>query len=411
MDVVRSTARLAEFVRGIGVNKLVVTNAFGPVNRGDEELLSALLRPVAWDEWEVTLIARDPALCEAAFNRLRAHDQLGKVTSFGPIAPMLRVLLSILILAGVWVRPLWRFCPRSQRSALDALESADLVVACPGGYFEDSSLSGYLAMLQTLVARLLGKRVIFAPQSIGPIHSQVGRFILRFILSKAEAVYVRDEASEELCKSIRVQTIKSVDLALGSLGGRPDESRSHDPEAELEVPYAVLVPMRWAFPRDRRGKRDAVSAYIDSMCELAEGLEATLQCSVVLMEQVGGDAQVVGSVAKRGGWKTVVPASPEGARRLMAGAVACVSSRLHGGVFAIQTGTPVAFLEYLPKTTGVLAFAGIDAPVFPIDSFHPNEVVSKVVTEMGESAPAPCALGVGDAFASMWRTEVGATHA
>ena len=126
------------------------------------------------------------------------------------------------------------------------------------------------------------------------------------------------------------------------------------------------------------------------------------------MEQVGGDREVIDQVADTTGCRVVSPNSPQEARSLMAGARTCVSSRLHGGVFALQSGCPVAFLEYLPKTTGVLTVAGIDVDVFPIDSFDANDVVTALESRLETGAPIiDLTAESPDSFTPLWQSLVG----
>lgn len=223
-------------------------------------------------------------------------------------------------------------------------------------------------------------------------------------------MYVRDEASYRLCDEIGVEAVRSVDLAISALALDEDVAASPSRAAidRSEEDYAVVVPMRWAFPRDGRPRAEAVDDYVASLAALCREIEKRLNVRVVLMEQVGGDADTIARVATLGDWEVVSPTSPTEARALMESATACVSSRLHGGIFALQVGTPVVFLEYLPKTTGVLEYGAIESPVYPIGDFDPAEVAQSLVAETASSGALSrrAAGGVGDPFSAVWKDEV-----
>ena len=102
-----------------------------------------------------------------------------------------------------------RLFPTEVRAELQALEDADLVVSCSGGYLNGTgTVSGDLSVYCTLapitLAERLGTPVIFAPQSVGPFGHERQRRCAKRALKDANLVLVREDVSYALVQSLGV---------------------------------------------------------------------------------------------------------------------------------------------------------------------------------------------------------------
>lgn len=361
------------------MTNVLVTNVFGPLNRGDHELLSALFdrMPLV----DASGLARDPELCEQHFPAVEWVEQPGKrLHDFGPIpAPLLRFIFLVAFLAASkW--PMFGFAmPASQRVAVGKLRKADLVVACPGGYLHDDSFSFYLQVAQPLAARLAGRPLVLAPMSIGPLRSKISRKLTALALGSAEVIYVRDEESLSLCHELGLDAQLNIDLAVSDMA---DSVPAYLSTSEDKEPYVVATLIRFAFPEahDRSGAKEL---YEDRCVEVLSRVRAS-GYGIRLMVQVDGDLEVIERVASRLGGDTQImrPSNPAECRALIAGSSGVLASRLHSGIFALQVGAPVLFLGYQPKSVGVLRMLGLTDLVRPLEDFDGVEVAEALVRLM-----------------------------
>lgn len=90
---------------------------------------------------------------------------------------------------------------------LPSLKEADVLISGGGSLLQDvtsfKSLIYYLGIIYT--ALFLRKDVIIYSQGIGPITSNLGRFLTKFALKRAKKISVRDKKSKELLKSWNIE--------------------------------------------------------------------------------------------------------------------------------------------------------------------------------------------------------------
>lgn len=144
--------------------RVVISGYYGFHNIGDEAILHAMLQAlrVAVPGLKVTVLSKDPVYTARQFGvHSVLRDNIGQV---------------------------WR-----------ALKSADLLISGGGGLLQDvtgpKSIIYYLSV--AAMARSLGKPVFFYAQGIGPIHTALGRKLVRVVTNRVNAVTVRDTDSKE----------------------------------------------------------------------------------------------------------------------------------------------------------------------------------------------------------------------
>ncbi|NPV29909.1 MAG: polysaccharide pyruvyl transferase CsaB [Firmicutes bacterium] len=108
-----------------------------------------------------------------------------------------------------------------------ALFRSDLLLSGGGGLLQDvtgvRSICYYLGIV--LLARLLGKPVIYYAQGVGPIRTRFGRWLTRVVSNRVELITVRDQASREDFLSMgvtRPPIVVTADPALALSPGQVD---------------------------------------------------------------------------------------------------------------------------------------------------------------------------------------------
>lgn len=117
------------------------------------------------------------------------------------IVRLICVVLMLKLLRSEWLRSriISRYKP------LRCIFESDVVAAISGGD-SFSDIYGfmnlvYVALPQVLVL-LCGKGLVLLPQTIGPFNSLGAKFIARYVLSRAKAVYSRDWAGERTTRGL-----------------------------------------------------------------------------------------------------------------------------------------------------------------------------------------------------------------
>ena len=109
----------------------------------------------------------------------------------------------------------WKFL-----TLMKSLKKCDQLASGGGSLLQDvtshKSLIYYLGVV--FLAKLLGKKVMFYAQGIGPINTPRGKWLMKWLANKADLITVRDEASKKLLEQLGVnkpEIRETVDAVLG----------------------------------------------------------------------------------------------------------------------------------------------------------------------------------------------------
>ena len=158
--------------------KIFIIGWFGAGNVGDEAILLSMLTDIGetLPDTEFTVLSFN---AENTAALLADNCQVKQIVYFGS---KLCVFNSDFV--GVW----------------RSLRSADLVIIGGGGLFQDI-YNWYpipFFTLMTLLAKLLGKQIMFYALGIGPLRTWFGRKLCRLAAGMAGLISVRDEESKKL---------------------------------------------------------------------------------------------------------------------------------------------------------------------------------------------------------------------
>ncbi|NWL13836.1 polysaccharide biosynthesis protein [Paenarthrobacter nitroguajacolicus] len=242
------------------------------------------------------------------------------------------------------------------RLILSKFRGYDLVVGVGGGYLRFGtpleSIKTLLVMGPQLIAAAASpSRTVYLPQSIGPARFGFGR-PLRFLLSKLNRVWVRDNRSLE-------------QFGVGEVARASD--------------LALLAMQRRSLPYDNR---------LTPVISVREHRGGVPQGAVVLASRIGEfDGYVQSAVAGNDDESAVhslKPSkictfkefidSPKSARVV-------VAVRLHAALMAIQAGHYVVHLAYERKGFGAFEDLGLGDFVFNVHDFSPSDV-EDLVTQL-----------------------------
>lgn len=366
--------------------KVLITNVFGPLNRGDHELFQELIRHFDGADVSLSAIARDPELSKRHFPSVTFYEQLGKASRGNKLK---QVLTRIFYLVASFIYPYnkslaARLLPTSQYGALNAMKEADLVVGCAGGYIEDSSLSLYPQLAQLLLAGRLRKELLLAPVSLGPVRKKVPKLLAKRALQGCSKIFVRELHSKRFCDVLDVPTELANDLAF--LNQVESAAHSIDGTAAKHICATVI---KWSFP-GAANPEEALESYCQRFALVLNKLAYETGLPIKLIVQVENDLPAIERVAELCNAECEImrdAKSPELIKQLLRESFCLLASRFHSAVFALTVGCPVIALAYLPKTTGMLELYNVPELGRSIDDFDAEEL-SQALLHLGNNRGA-----------------------
>lgn len=384
------------------VSKVVIFNVFGHLNMGDAMLVEALVDILRdrFDDARIAGLAFDVGSQERWMPEIEWSARVATKAGYKGIAgKLLQAVHLPVAMAIACSRSLFflrHLLPRRQREGLEALARADIAISCPGGYLEDSNHAYLLNMLQVALALRLARRVVLAPQSIGPVRSRFGRKVIGAILPRVDKVFVREQSSLQFVTELNggvkpANTELSGDLAFWYRRAPAEiaaewKALGVDPSR----PILGLTILSWNFPHapDPEG---AERAYLESLSHLVDRASDD-GYQVVIFNQVASDLATIEKFALINS-RAIIDRGERGCGKLAAMIGQCeifIGSRFHSCIFGLIGGRPTGAIAYLPKTSGIMKDLGLDRYVIPIDGLTPAKVKALYDTLRADTGRIAC---------------------
>ncbi|MDT0166880.1 polysaccharide pyruvyl transferase family protein [Actinotalea sp. AC32] len=307
---------------------------------------------------------------------------------------------------------------RAEAAQLSSIASAD-VVAYTGGtsLIEKYSVEGKLYEVDLALA--LGRPVVLLPQSLGPFRVEKNRRVVRDVLGRVDAVFLRDERSLRFLEEIgartdHVRVVPDIVFALHTAAASKRLAAAEIPARGAKV--AVSIRDCRAFfegsPDERADRdeafRDAVAALVTTLVR-DHGADVTFVSTCQGVPEYWTDDSVVArAVADRlpddVAARTRVDDAFHDTDELLAllGSFdLLVATRLHAAILGLDAGTPVLPIAYEFKTEEVMGQLGLGDLVVTIDDATPatlTAALDRLLTGLPTlRVPAAAALSaVGD---------------
>jgi colanic acid/amylovoran biosynthesis protein len=356
----------------------LISNVYSTRNKGDQALFESLLR-ICGTENVCAVIAADFAEVSKSYPGVsvirlpwesRSKKRMQK--RFKNVSGLFLFCADILLSRG-------RLTELGR-----TFRSSKLVVACAGGYLEDTSVSFYGMLVQIWAAVFLGKKVLLAPQSIGPFRKRWNQKLCSAIISKADSICLRESLSLAfLSNAAKEKTILSPDLVLADVGySRP---RTSVPKQRPVVGITLVDAVYYI-------GRDAATEYTRKMVCVLDNLEEHGLDVEIVTQTVGfaggtSDEDMIEDVlkARRVKRRKMVP-DISSYLEIISGYDAFCGSRLHSCLFALKRRVPAVCLSYQPKAQGIYADLQLAEFVHPIESFDHSLISHQLVKLCTEPA-------------------------
>jgi colanic acid/amylovoran biosynthesis protein len=356
------------------VNVLIV-NGYSARNRGDGMIVNQMIRLFEERGAAVRLMSDDPD--DDFRDTVRWVPPLVHTWPGDPSRPSRARMLGQI--ARRWLWP---------AAGHESFRWADLCVSAGGGYLYDdgtsaSRLNLVLRLLPLRAARRAGLGTVLFSQSIGPFASPRWRRLVGRELRRATLVIARERLSFGVCRELGVERLELCDDVAFVL--RPSAQPAAG--AASEAPASVGVTVMNSLPGvDEAGYRSYRQALRDGVVEALRGREervvvvsqvavhgkdSDIEAATELAEELRA-AGVEASFADLGEHSDPALSAFYGQFELV------IASRLHSGILALCSGTPIVALSYLPKTDGVLERLGMSSLVHPAAGLEPHALAATV---------------------------------
>ena len=302
--------------------QIVVSGYFGFGNTGDEALLSGLVSGLRNknDNLEITVLSRRPQKT-AKLHRVKAKQRFS-------------------------IRDVWR-----------ALKGADLFISGGGTLLQDETSLRSILYYSSLIhlARARGAKVMIFANGLGPLHTNIGRWLARSALNSAHAITLRDHQSAQTAKRLFwPKDPPAIEIT-------SDPAFSLEPASDERVDQVLSAH---AIPKDRplaiislRPWAQATGNIINLASDAAAFIEESGYFPVFVAMQTEKDQQICELAARKFGGQTAVIASgsqPDLTLAILARAEFTLGMRLHALILSAAGGVLPIGLSYDPKIDGFL---------------------------------------------------------
>ena len=370
--------------------KFMIVNAFGRSNRGDSVLLDECIH-------EIRAKFPDAQIAGAVFEGIEAaravhptvawSERIGNAGGGG--AGRIKALVYLFAAwFSAWLPFLGRLLPEKQRQTLDAIRKSDVVISAPGGYIHDTNFAYFIALLHIHLGTIMGKTVILAPQSVGPIERPFSRAVARHVLGKVPFLCARESYSWDFLaldlKLPEKQVYRTGDSAFWNTHVEDNPALIDGIFESLGVardkPVFGMTVVKWSFPKSKTSAAD-LDRYTDAVARAADYMAETYGLQPVIFNQVSEDLPASLDVQRKAKCTVIVDQTsrePDILRAMIARSKVFLGTRFHSCIFAMMAGRPTFAIAYLPKTEYIMNDLKLTHRHTPIDAIDYYYLIKQI---------------------------------
>lgn len=383
--------------------KFMIVNAFGRSNRGDSVLLDECIHEIRAKHPGAEIAG---AVFEGIDDARHVHpdvawsERIGNASGAG-LLQRLKSLVYLFAAYGAALAPwsgLAALLPAKQRETLAAIRAADAVISAPGGYIHDTNFAYFIALLHIHLGTVLGKIVILAPQSVGPIARPFSRYVARKVLGRVFYNCARESYSYEfLTKKLGIpetQVFRTGDSAFWNDHVEDNAALIDATFTTLGVapgaPIFGITVVGWSFPKSSNMARD-YDAYVSAVASVADHISEKYGLTPVIFNQVSDDMPTAFEVRRKARHPIIVDETnrePDQLRAMITRSTVFLGTRFHSCIFAMMAGRPTFAIAYLPKTSYIMNDLKLGARHTPIEAIDMDYLLAQVSSDCENVAAA-----------------------
>ncbi len=291
----------------------------------------------------------------------------------------------------------------AKRDFWKTVRASDLVISSGGGYFWSNRAlfpgpMFFQNYLHVRLAGLVGKPIIFFPQSFGPLYNPWVTRMLRAALNGPNVVRVfsRERLSLEFLgrllqdAPVADRTALCPDVAF-CLERRTDETHIAA-VSRLPGPVIAVTVRPWGFPDagSRSERKERQCSYLGGLVTACRSLHERWGGSLLIFPQSRGPGSFEDDTALSETFFTMLkhhlparsvlllPLSaaerPEAIVNIMSHVDLLIATRFHSAIFAFLAGTPAIAVSYQPKSEGIMQQLGLRRFAVDISDVDPDRI-------------------------------------
>ena len=384
--------------------RFMIVNAYGRSNRGDSVLLDECISEIK--DWNENI-----KISGAVFNEIseisKVHpdikwsSRIGNCNIKGLYGKFLTLVIILIAILSSFSLLSWLayLLPKPQRHTFLNIKKSDIVLSAPGGYIHDTNFSFYIALLHLWLGHKFGKKVILAPQSIGPIDGLIARNISKFILKRCFLICARESYSYNFLKHDLhlmddVLIRQTGDSAFWNFQVSEDNKVILDAFNEIGIKnnnnILGVTVVDWNFPKSKDLSKSTEN-YINNMAYIIDYISENYNLTPVIFNQVSEDlimARKVAKVCKTNVLIDSISREPDILRAMISHSKVFLGTRFHSCIFSMMAGRPTYAIAYLPKTSFILEDLNLSHRHINIDDIVASKVISQIEKDLDDISAA-----------------------
>lgn len=349
--------------------RILIPNATGPTNTGDQAMLQVLLALIDGSQKnkEIKIHTKNPELYETSYSHETAPSiyQYIAIDSQNPFVRMYRLTIMIvylLLMKQEWLGILNIKKNDALSHLLNDYKDSDLTLFAGGGYIRSrcgvkQAINLFFQLLPFAIAKLYKNYTIVAPISFGPFAYRWQAKLSAKILNGCDVVSAREAQSYKEMKSLGVKNLfLSNDLALLL-------SKSKQLTSNTNIKNRVVVGFTIRNWLKESGKQKKLEkAYAEALTELSHKLGVKIQPIIQVKSKefpFEDDARSVYRVCvllKEANVSYRTPTrirSVDHATQVYRRLDLLLGMRMHSNILAATQGVPFVAISYEYKTEGI----------------------------------------------------------
>lgn len=368
--------------------KIIITHAFGPDNRGDHELLQKLI-DIVYDKYgrevSISVFTSFPDKSAEVFSNKDIKFLKSPISLAGKKKSFVEYCKLTLSLFGYFIFYLTNttlFLNKISTNKIKIIREANYIFYCPGGYLYSNGRSYFANIFNGL---LLGKseaNIFFSPMSIGPFYSSFDHELCKKLLKTSYKIFARESFTFKLVQNMGFENVYlSTDLAW---------YKSDIEEFEDDFTWRnrfVITVLDWDY-NDIGNQEHYKNRYFEEIIKCCKILHHDSGKKVVLYNQVGtgkgntNDEILIRQIISK------IPdyvqfdseeIDPEQLKSRLHHSKGLIASRFHSALFAIQANLPFVSLSYQPKAEYILKDMNLSDLCRKINEFDGEEVANYLI--------------------------------
>lgn len=269
-------------------------------------------------------------------------------------------------------------------TAIQKVREADMVVSVGAERINDNFYKAILFSLYMLwMVQTYGKFLVLFPQTIGPFHFKITRFLSAAVLSRCDVIYLRDHKSSEITKEIGVHgpiMVNTCDVAVLQPAVDHDKARELLRQAgvpEDDKPLVGISVMQWSYIKAEGQSgyeqyQRAIAANADELIEQKD-VRVLFIATNVLTEGCREDdvatARDIHELMRHKEGATILSRvySPAQMKGIMGLLELCLVTRMHACIFSTGIFTPTVSINYQFKLKEYMSLMGLGQFTVDID--------------------------------------------